>query len=66
MRDLVTLKDCLYVSKFLRTTLNLFLGASAFSEKRRFNQISVNFCFWHRTDLRFERIADEQNVGDGQ
>jgi hypothetical protein len=31
----------------------------AFSEKRRFNLISANFRFWHRTDIRFERIRDE-------
>lgn len=48
------------VSKFSSAVPCLFSETSAFSEKRRFSRVSVNFRFWHRTDQRFERIAAVQ------
>jgi hypothetical protein len=49
--NLLAIRD---VSKFSRAPVQLLSKMSAFSEKRRFNRISVNFRFWHK--VTFQRL----------
>jgi len=54
MHALLTFWQCVDVSKFSRAPVQLFSEMSAFSEKRRFKRISMNFCFWHK--LTFQML----------
>jgi len=47
MHVFLTFWQCLNISQFSKTVMCLLPPMSAFSEKRHFNRISVNFRFWH-------------------